>query len=63
MRTSKEIVLTAILGLMILFIATPFVQAQETEIDPLMNQLSQEQQEMLQTQRQLMLRNREQLRA
>ena len=60
---TKVKTLIAFLSLVLLLTTSSFLFAQETEYGPIMKQLSEQQQEMLQTQRQLMLRNREQLRA
>ncbi len=63
MRTTNIKTLIAIFSFVLLFTSVNFLFAQETDVDPIMNQLSLKQQEMLQTQRQVMLRNREQLKA
>jgi len=55
--------LIAVFSFVMLLSSGTLIFAQETDYGPIMNQLSQEQQEMLQTQRKLMLQNREQLRA
>ena len=55
--------LIALFSLAFFLTTSSVLFAQTTDYGPIMNQLSQEQQEMLQTQRKLMLQNREQLRA
>ncbi len=62
MRTINIKTLIAIFSFVLLLTSGSFLIAQETDVDPIMNQLSLKQQEMLQTQRQIMLKNREQLR-